>query len=55
MRGYFDHNSTTPLSAPVLAAMLPVYADVFGNASSIHTYGQSAAIWRTPAARSPNS
>lgn len=42
MRGYFDHNSTTPLSAPVLAAMLPVYADVFGNASSIHTFGQSA-------------
>ena len=42
MRGYFDHNATSPLSLPVLDAMLPVYAEVFGNASSIHQYGQTA-------------
>ncbi len=42
MRGYFDHNATTPLSTPVLDAMLPIYRDVYGNASSIHSHGQSA-------------
>ncbi len=42
MRGYFDHNATSPLSQPVLDAMLPVYAAVYGNASSIHQYGQTA-------------
>ena len=39
---YFDHNATTPLSPEVLAAMQPVWTDAFGNASSIHQYGQQA-------------
>lgn len=42
MRAYFDHNSTTPVAASVLEAMLPVYAATFGNASSIHHFGQQA-------------
>lgn len=42
MRAYFDHNATTPITAPVLEAMLPVFAQVFGNASSIHHFGQEA-------------
>jgi cysteine desulfurase len=41
-RYYFDHNATTPVSAEVLSAMLPVMTEVFGNPSSIHHYGQAA-------------
>jgi cysteine desulfurase len=39
---YFDHNATTPVAPEVLEAMLPVFAEVYGNASSIHHYGQAA-------------
>ena len=39
-RIYFDHNATTPVAAEVLAAALPFFCDDFGNASSIHSYGQ---------------
>ena len=42
MRAYFDHNATTPLAPEVLDAMIAVYERVFGNASSIHGYGQEA-------------
>ncbi len=41
-RYYFDHNATTPVSPEVLEAMLPVMTEVFGNASSIHHFGQAA-------------
>jgi cysteine desulfurase len=41
-RFYFDHNATTPVSPEVLQAMMPVLADVYGNASSIHHFGQAA-------------
>src|SRR5579862_6595676 len=41
-RIYFDHNATTPLAPEVLAAMLPYLTEEFGNASSIHAYGQNA-------------
>lgn len=41
-RIYLDHNATTPLDPRVLEAMLPVLRDGFGNASSIHWYGQQA-------------
>jgi cysteine desulfurase len=41
-RIYFDHNATTPISPEVLAAMLPYLTEEFGNASSIHAYGQNA-------------
>jgi len=39
---YFDHNATTPVSAEVLAAMLPAMTEVYGNASSVHQFGQAA-------------
>ena len=39
-RIYFDHNATTPVEAEVLAAMLPYFSAEFGNASSIHSFGQ---------------
>jgi len=39
---YFDHNATTPLAPEVLAAMVSCLEQVYGNASSIHHFGQSA-------------
>ena len=41
-RIYLDHNATTPLDPRVLDAMLPALRDTFGNASSVHHYGQQA-------------
>ncbi len=41
-RIYFDHNATTPVDPEVVAAMLPFFAECYGNASSIHTFGQQA-------------
>jgi len=41
-RFYFDHNATTPVSPEVLEAVLPVMTEVYGNASSIHHFGQMA-------------
>lgn len=41
-RVYFDHNATTPMTPDVLAAMLPYLTEEYGNASSIHAYGQNA-------------
>ena len=42
MRVYFDHNATTPVAPPVVEAMTRVLVDEFGNASSIHFFGQRA-------------
>lgn len=39
---YFDHNATTPLSAEVWNAVSAAMQETFGNASSIHHYGQAA-------------
>ena len=41
-RIYLDHNATTPVEPAVLDAMLPFFSVEFGNASSIHTFGQRA-------------
>jgi len=41
-RFYFDHNATTPVSPEVFQAMTPMLTEVFGNASSIHDFGQQA-------------
>lgn len=43
-RYYFDHNATTPVAPEVLEAMLPYLRDVYGNASSIHNFGQQARL-----------
>ncbi len=39
---YFDHNATTPVSPEVLEAVLPCLIETYGNASSIHHFGQIA-------------
>src|SRR6185295_19077182 len=37
-----DYNATTPVAPEVLETVLRVTRDVFGNASSIHHFGQQA-------------
>lgn len=39
---YLDYAASTPVAHEVLAAMLPYFSDIFGNASSVHRYGQKA-------------
>jgi len=41
-RVYLDHNATTPVEPDALQAMLPYLSGEFGNAASIHTFGQRA-------------
>jgi len=41
-RVYLDHNATTPTHPEVVKAILPYYKEVFGNASSVHQFGQQA-------------
>jgi cysteine desulfurase len=41
-RVYLDHNATTSVEPAVLEAMLPYLSSEYGNASSIHTFGQKA-------------
>src|SRR5258708_30615870 len=42
MRVYFDYNATTPLSPNAADAVMRTTRDVFGNASSVHRFGQQA-------------
>ncbi len=42
MRIYLDHNATTPVDPAVATAITGILTDQFGNASSVHSYGQSA-------------
>jgi cysteine desulfurase len=42
MRVYFDHNATTPVDSSVIDLMTRVLQQEFGNASSIHHFGQRA-------------
>jgi cysteine desulfurase len=42
MRVYFDYNATSPVAPEVLETMARVTRDTFGNASSVHHFGQQA-------------
>ena len=41
-RFYFDHNATTPVAPEVLEVVVSCLGQVYGNASSIHHFGQGA-------------
>jgi cysteine desulfurase len=41
-RFYFDHNATTPVAPEVLDTLAECAGQVYGNASSIHHFGQMA-------------
>jgi cysteine desulfurase len=38
---YLDHSATTPVDPRVVDAMLPYFTEKFGNASSLHRWGQA--------------
>ena len=42
MRVYFDYNATTPLAPEVVDSVVRATRDQFGNASSVHHFGQQA-------------
>ena len=42
MRIYLDHNATTPVEPAVVERVSDVLKSQFGNASSVHAYGQTA-------------
>src|SRR5258705_13928309 len=41
-RIYLDHNASTPVRPEVIEAMLPYFGEHFGNASTVHAFGQEA-------------
>jgi cysteine desulfurase len=41
-RVYLDHSATTPADPRVVEAMIPYLTERFGNASSVHFFGQEA-------------
>ncbi len=54
-RIYFDHSATTPVAPEVVEAMLPFFTGTFGNASSIHSFGQKAKVALEDARRQVSS
>src|SRR6185369_16674430 len=42
MRVYLDNSATTAVAPEVIEAMLPFLSENFGNAQSVHSFGQGA-------------
>lgn len=41
-RVYLDHSATTPVDPRAIEAMMPYLTEAYGNASSVHLFGQEA-------------
>jgi len=41
-RVYMDHAATTPVDPEIVEAMVPCLTEVYGNASSLHSFGREA-------------
>ncbi len=39
---YLDHSASTPTDPRVMAAMMPYFTEIYGNASSAHRFGRQA-------------
>jgi cysteine desulfurase len=39
---YLDHNATTPVRKEVIEEMIPYMEEIYGNASSVHSFGREA-------------
>ena len=48
---YMDHSATTPVRPEVLDAMMPYFAEFYGNPSSIHSVGRRAGVALSQARR----
>ncbi|MCY9671299.1 cysteine desulfurase [Bacillus pumilus] len=44
-RIYLDHAATTPMDQRIVDKMMPYFTELFGNPSSIHSYGREARKW----------
>ena len=42
MKVYMDNGATTRVTEPVMAAMQPYFCEIFGNPSSVHSFGREA-------------
>ena len=42
MRVYMDNAATTRVTEPVLEAMQPYFCEIYGNPSSLHSFGREA-------------